>query len=450
MGRLFFRVFFLGILILMVYSCDRKQPEHVAEDPAPSSVQSSSYQPLDPQLVELSTHALPYWRTLREKKPVLVLMSFDPFLQPIPGQLRSRAKELVLTGSNDDIDLHGSYPRPDPVIMPTQTLTAALQAELFSRVYWIFPSKVDPSELNVGTFRKQMVDADFMTEQEAERFFLENGRYVGRLRGTPFEAVHPAQFPYFEGPMVLHIDLSFFRGLYENEIKTPLYDLIHQNATRVLDSGWQPLALTLSYSTLHGAISLDTRFVLSNLAQVLRDSSLLTGDMPEPWRLRAEALYAADMYTESKSLELYREAAHLAPEDPAVIYDLFQSHLLARETDKALTALGQAVARDPGYGAAYLSLAEMALNDGNLEMALRLLEKGAQVFPANPFLDIQRADLLLAAGRPGEALALLNPLLEKQWSPTYHPDIPDFLVEMRHAALNFDAAANEPDDEADN
>jgi tetratricopeptide (TPR) repeat protein len=403
-------------------------------------------------LVELATHALPFWRDCRDEKPALVLMSFDPFLQPIPTVLRDRARELVLTGTPGDIDRHGGLNRPDPVVMPTQALSAALEAGLFSRIYWVFPAKVDPTQLNLETFREQMVKAEFFSEAEAQELTLTQGTFSGQLRGVPFKAVHYSKLPDIDvdGPLVLHVDLSFFRGLYDDEIKTPLYDLIHQSALQILESGWQPLTLTLSYSTLQGAISLDTRFVLTNLAQVLRDPSLLDGDMPQPWQLRAEALYAADMFTESKKLELYQQAAKLAPQDPTAAYDLFQVHFMARELDEALLALERAVALDPGYGAAYLRLTSMALEDGNVEMALALLEKAAAVFPANPFIPLQRADLLLQTGRGEAALSLLEPLLEKNWSPTYHPDIRKTLVEMKEVALNPEPVTEEPRDDTKN
>jgi tetratricopeptide (TPR) repeat protein len=452
MHRFFFQVFFLGILVLSFCSCDQKQPEHVAKESAPPAVPLPHYQSLDPQLVELATHALPFWRDCRDEKPALVLMSFDPFLQPIPTVLRDRARELVLTGTLGDIDRHGGFNRPDPIVMPTQALSAALEADLFSRIYWVFPAKVEPVQLNLATFREQMVKAQFFSEEEAQDLVLSQGTFSGQLRGVPFNAVHYGELPEIElnGPMILHVDLSFFRGLYDDEIKTPLYDLIHQSALQILESGWQPLSLTLSYSTLQGAISLDTRFVLTDLAQVLRDPSLLDGDMPRPWQLRAEALYAADMFTESKKLELYQQAVKLAPQAPTAVYDLFQSHFLARELDKALLALERAVALDPGYGAAYLRLASMALEDGNVEMALALLEKAAAVFPANPFIPLQRADLLLQTGRGEAALVLLEPLLEKNWSPTYHPDIPKTLAEMKKVALNPEPVTEEPRDDTNN
>ncbi len=418
------------ILVLFLSGCEKQADKPVFTPPAPQTQAAPAVRSLIPTLVELPTAALPFWREHRQEKPALVLMSFDPFLQPIPAELRERARDLALSGTPQEIDRHGSYPRIDPVIVPTQALSAALAADFFSKIYWVFPSKVAPLQLEIDKFREQMVKAEFLTQAEAREVEFRDGRYAGTLRGVPFEALHFQKLAEITGPVVVHLDLSYFRGLYDNEIKTPLYDLIHQSASTLLTTSWQPLALTLSYSTVQGAISLDTRFVLTNLAEILREPRLLTEAMPRPWELRAEALYAADMFTESKKIELYREAVQLAPDDATTIYDLFQAHFLAKNVDQALQALDRAVALDPGYGAAYLRLADMALQDQNPEAALTLLEKASAVFPENPFIDLQRADLLRQMGAGDQAQALMEPLKDVSWSPVYHAEIPGMIDQM--------------------
>jgi tetratricopeptide (TPR) repeat protein len=282
-----------------------------------------------------------------------------------------------------------------------------------------------------------MTTAGFFTADEAAALTLKDASFSGTLRGLPFEAIHYLALPEVNEPMVLHIDLSYFQGLYDNEIKTPLYELIHQAASTLNQSGWKPLATTLSYSTLEGEIALETRFVISNLAEILANPSLLAAEsMPSAWGLRAEGLYAADMFTESKKLELYREAAELAPNDPTALYDLFQAHFMAKEIDQALATLDRAVAFDPGYAATYLALADMALKDSNAPITFELLTKAKPFFPYNPFVDLQRADLLLQKGDSKAAIEVLETLKQEQWSTLYRSEMPSVIDNMLQAALN--------------
>lgn len=431
-------------LLLLLWGCDTPPPMQQVE-PAPSKSQGATAQAttqgifdhsLEPQLVELTTGALPIWRKFSEQKPALVLMSFGPFLKPIPVELKQRATELVLQGSREYFDRHGSFFRADPVILPNQALSAAVDADLFSKIYWVFPTKNSPEALSLDKFRTQMLEAKFLSKAEVDELTLKDATFSGRLRGMPFSASPHLNVASIQEPLVLHIDLSYFQGLYNNEIKTPLYDLIHKAARSLDQSGWEPLSTTLSYSTLEGDIALETRFVMSNLAEVLADPSLLAAEaMPPAWALRAQALYAADMFTESKKLELYRQAAKLAPADPTALYDLFQSYLQSKKIDKALVALDRAITLDPGYGAAYLAIANLALQDGNLAATQRFLEKAAALYPLNPFVNFGRSELLLQSGAKGDALTVIDQLLNLDWSPIYHPDMLQVLNEMKQAAL---------------
>lgn len=404
--------------------------------PSPTSAREAALlrQSAEPAVFELPTEALPLWREQKKERPALVLFSFDPFLKPIPGELKERALALARSGSRQEIDMRGSLNRPDPVILPTQVLSAALEAGYFSRIYWVFPSKVNPSQLNLPTFRKQMTESGYLTKKEAEALTLENGVYRGTVRGIPFSTAHWQRLDAVKGPMVVHIDLSFFKGLYDNEVKTPLYDLLHETAVSLRETGWQPLAVSLSYSVRDGAISIDTRFLLRHLADIFRRPAILDEEMPETWKRRAEALYAADMYSDNKKIELYSANAAKAPKDPAVVYDLFQGHFLAKKIDPALEALDRAVALDPGYAAAWLDLAQMAVKDGKPEIALKLLGKAASVYPADPFIQMQRADLLLQADRKQEALPIIERLKTLSWSKTYHSEIPPLIERMENYA----------------
>ncbi len=419
-------------LLLTLTGCQKREEQQTETDKHSAGVQFAPLGPLfadpvEPQLVELPTAALPLWRTFAPAQPTLVLLSFDPMLQPIPEALEKEALDLAHKGSAEEIRRRGSFYRPDPALIPPQTLSAALAAGFFSRVIWVFPSTVKPELLSLDFFRTQMTEGGFFTEKEAKDLGLLDGGFYGTLRGVPFQAVHPDVLPTLEGPLVVHLDLGYFRGLYRDAATTPPYDLLHQTATLLRQAAWSPLAVTLSYSTEEGVLSLETRFVLSAFAELLRRPELLEGEMPEPWALRAEAHYGAAVLTPEKQLELYRRAAELAPGDGTFQYDLHRVLLEAGRTDEALNILDRAVTLDGDYAQAYVTLAQSALADRNGAVALALLEKARAAYPLNPFPTIQQADLLKHLGKQKEAAALLRELKKLPWSPVYHPEVPDQL-----------------------
>lgn len=422
----------LFALLLPLAACDQSPP--TAEAPVQKATRPAGTGllnvPEQPATLELASHALPLWRQQADARPTLAIFSFDPFLKPIPEALRERATELVKNGSEAAIEQHGSINRADPVILPNQTVSAALRGGLLSAIYWVFPSKIAPQQLDLGKFREQMVEQKFLTSEEAAALELQDGVLSGTVRGIPFYAVHPTRLDFIKDPGLLHIDMSYFRGLYDNEIKTPLYNLLKETADNLRAQSWQPQITTLSYSTLDGDTSLDVRFVMSDLAELIRNPALLDGDMPQEWRQRSEALYAADMFSESKRIELAKQLIQVAPESASAHYDRFQALLHDKQIDPALQALEQAVKRDPGYGAAYISLAQMAVQDKRPAIALSLLNHAAQLFPDNPFIGLQEAHLLADQGDVNAARAKLDSL-PQHWSPVYHQEIPEVIEKLR-------------------
>lgn len=423
----------------LLFACDDKKPAPAVAPatvvappkPTPAPVSGALFgSPVEPELFEQPTDALVRWRQFSAAKPTLVLFSFDPFLQPLSKELHSEAVALAQSGSAAELSARGRIFRANPALLPTQTLSAALDAGLFSRLCWVFPSTVKPEDLTLELFRQQMTEAKFFSATEANTLQLADGVFSGTLRGIPFQAIHPWALAKLEGPLLLHIDLSYFRGLYKDTVTTPIYQLLHQTATALRASGWQPEAVTLSFSTEEGAVSLDTRFLLRDLATLLRQPALLDGEPPEHWNQRAEAFYGVDVFTAEKMLELVKKMVAQAPEDPSVQYDHYTTLFAAKQLEPAVAALDRAVAGDPGYAYAYAELAQIAIKDRNAEAALELLKKAGSGYPDNPFIPLQIADIFIGSGNPQEALKILGPLKQRTWSKSYHDDIPQLLERM--------------------
>jgi len=374
-----------ALILILLIGCQEEVPQKTASTSTPEPAKPAVTQtielveifsePIEPVVLELPSEALSYWRdAAKGKKPALVLFSIHPLLQPIDGTLKKDAAELMASGTTGDFKLHGSVYRAEPVILPTQALSAAIDAELFSEIIWVFPSTGAPEEMQLALFHKQVTEAGFLTEAEGKTLNLNGGIYTGTVRGLPFRAVHPGVLPTIDKPMVLHVDLGFFKGIYQGEVKTRIYDQLLSTALAMNETGWTPEVTTLSYSTMEGTFSLDVRFLITNFADMLRDPTLLDGTMPESWALRSEALYSVNFFLEGKVQEYYEQAAAKFPEDAAAQYDLYKHMFFEqRRIDEALLVLDKAVALDRGYAAAYLELALIADKDNNMAAALELL-----------------------------------------------------------------------------
>lgn len=407
-----------------------EKPAALASKPGPPLLRES----VAPVVVELPPEAIPAWRDALPQPGTLVLMSVHPFLEPIAAAREAEITALVRSGSRETFRRRGSFYRADPALVPTETVSAALLGGLFKEVLWVFPVSTPVEQLSLDTFRKQLTEAKFLTGEEAAQLTLKAGVFTGTARGVPFRALHPTALPKLDGPFVVHIDLGYFRGLYQGEVKTPLYDVLYESCQGLKAAGWRPRAVTLSYSTVEGTNSNDVRFLLGNLAEILRNPRLLE-EMPVGWAKRAEALYAVNFFLDSKVREMYRQNAEAHPGDAAAQYDAYKSLFEQKKITEALVQLDKAVALDPGYAAAYLELAEIAEKDGNPAAAVELLGKGGEVFPENPFIKLYRARFLLQMGRIDEAKPLLEQLRMLSWSKRLHGQIPTAIQEMADYAM---------------
>lgn len=426
----------LSLIVLLLSGCqDAGKP--VISTPKPSPLLLN--EPIAPTIMELPSEAVPVWRDALPQPGTLVLMSVHPFLQPIEAERATEVTALVRSGDRETFRQRGSFYRADPVLVPTETVSAALLGGLFKEVVWVFPVSTPVEQLSLDTFRKQLTEAKFLTDEEAAKLTLNAGVFAGTVRGVPFRAVHPQAPLKIAGPFAVHIDLGYFRGLYQGEVKTPLYDVLHESCQGLKAANWRPRVVTLSYSTIEGQNSHDVRFLLTNLAEILRNPKLLE-QMPASWAKRGEALYAVNFFLDGKVREMYQQNAVANPKDAAAQYDYYRSLFEQKKVTEALAQLDKAVALDPGYAAAYLELAQIAEKDGNLAVAAELLGKGGRVFPENPFIDLYRARFLLQIGRVDEAKPLIARLQQLTWSKRLHSQIPEAIIQMSDYVENPEAA----------
>ena len=437
-------LFLLLTSTLILCGCENQseQPKVESTKPAKPAAQLVLPQPAtlfaepsQPHLFELPSEALQVWRHVKTVKPPLVLFVNDPSLYLLRDNQIPDVAELIRSGQAEDFNLRGSFFRVNPALTPSQAVSAAIENGLFSEVVWVIPARNPIEELRLDIFRKQLVDTGLLTPPEGNTLEYADGVFTGKMRGISLRVVHPTRLPDFQEPVVVHFDTSYFKGLFKNEVATPLYTILHQTASEIAGKKWQVYATTLSASTSEQAFSLDVRFLTAALARMIEDPVLLE-KMPTSWKLHADSMYVGKMYMESKSQELL-EKASLANQDSApLVYALSKLRSMQKRNAEALNLLRTAIRLDPGYATAWEQLAATLLENGDLEKGLEMIREAIAATPENPILRITEVNMLADLGRIDEALAIVDQLKQLPWSKSFHSGMPDFLERLAEDIKN--------------
>lgn len=431
--------------LLMLLGCEKSHDAQSVTDkttsaPAVAAVSSLSAppflsEPMGTTVIETTNEALPIWRKYAKHKPVLAILANTPYLLPIPGSRWDEAAELLKSADDNSLRDHTSFYDTDPVILPDMSLSAALDAGWFSAIVWIFPSAAAPDKLDLATFRKQLTDARLATEREADGFILDQGTFKGKVHGIPLTAAPSSGLVSVDQPLLLHIDVDYFKPLYKGEIKTPLYPLMVETLNSIKNKGWKAAAATVSLSNLGSGLSLRTRFLGKDLAEILRNPQVLNEPIPMQWEQRANALYLENFMQKGNIRELYQKMEQDDPADPSVKYALYHVARQFNEGDEALEYLRQAVQIDPVYALEYPILADLAMEKQKPERAVDMLKLARAARPDDPFILMQLARTCINAGQPQEAKALRDELNQLDWSMTYYPHLAES-VEGLKSMLN--------------
>jgi len=394
---------------------------------------------IDAALVETATAALPIWRGYAQHKPALVLFSNDPFLEPVPAQLHDQALELVRTGSPAQIQLRAVDITPNPLLLHTMAVDAALRAGFFSELAWVLPLKDEEQLPALDVFRQRLLDRGLISQTEAETFTELGDRYTAVLRGIPVTIGTLSNIPLPKKPAWVHIDLSFFNPLYKNEVSTPLYSLVLNTLRKIREAGIKSIGATISQSNLGGALSLNVRFLGKDLRHLFETPASVDEGLPELQFRRTQNLYLAQFMKKDEILENCLKMESLAPDDASVKFDLYSASRELRRGNQALDYLEQAVALDPMYAYEYIFLAETAIEKTRPDASFEMLKKAHEIFPANPLISIMEVDLNIRLGHREAALKLLKQLQELPWSKVYDQDVPARLENMKKIAETLPA-----------
>jgi tetratricopeptide (TPR) repeat protein len=376
---------------------------------------------------ETPTQALLQWYALRDARPTLLLYSNDPLLQSTNPAIQENL--LGRLADHDQAALR--FDNANPALLPEMTLGAALDADLFSAVYWVMPTSGEMSELSVEAFRTQMGQFGAASDEEVRSFAMRDGVISGTIRGVPFHALHPQATIAIRGPAVVHFDLTFLSPLYKGEIKTPIHALIFQSLKHLRDQRVKALSVSFSYSQVDGKVSLGSRFIGEVFDQVFKQPEILDKQLPKAWQLRANALYLRKLIMAQKARDTLLQLKNVNNDDPSIDYALYKvSRELKTERQAALGHLAKAVQGDPVYALEYLILAPVASEKNRPDEALRVLRLAHEALPDNPLVTLELARALVANGQSSKAEPFVHKLLELNWSAFFYPDMKKTLQQM--------------------
>lgn len=386
------------------------------------------HRPLALQRVELVPQALAVWRQFADRKPTLLLVSDIPMLSPPPPQLRERIDTLAQGGTPRELSRYSHPKSPELLIHPDMTVDTALRLGWLGELVWALPLPDSGAGLTLEPFRKQLLARELVTAQEADSLSDDGRQIRGRLRDTPFRAGVFRELDPFSGPLLVHIDLSYFKNLYKNDIATPLLEIVIQTLGDLRERNLPVLAVTFSYGHLDERMALDVRFLGEFIALLTEQPENFEKPLPANFGRQAEILYLANFFQKEKIRDLALAQEKDLPAAPWVKFNLFRSAAEHKDGAQALDYLAKAVALDRVYAVEYPELARHAYEKGRPEEARRMLELAAQAIPEDPHLRLQLAQLTAEAGDKKAARAMVEQLRQLPWQPAYFAVFQDYLA----------------------
>ena len=357
----------------------------------------------------------------------MLLISNNPHLKPVPEELRKAATILIHNANQKSLKLATTDRNPAPLLLPGMALDAAMRCGWFREIAWALPLRDPAQELSLEKFKEQLTSSGVANEYEVKSINLADRVFHGTLRDTPFRAAALPLIKELNGPVIVHIDLSYFQPLYKSEIATPLLDIVFQTLLTLQKMHLETLAVTFSYGHLDSQIALDVRFLGDIFPYLIEDPARLNQPVPLNWQRQRDTLYLANFFQKDKVRELYEAQDKDDPDQAWIKFNLYRSAAEHKEGTKALDYLALAVALDPTYALEYQELSALAYEKQRPDEALRMLQLSSESFPQDPFLKLQMAQLANELGKKEVALEMLNKIRNLEWSEFYYPQMPEYL-----------------------
>lgn len=424
------------VLSLLLAGCSRDEPAPQPAAPPEAKARTVGTlprsalllsEPLPLQRVEVPAEALSVWRLHVAQRPTLLLLSSDPMLAPLPAGEREQVRSLVLQGSRAELLRRGTLLGSEPLLLPNMTIAAALQAGLLGEVIWALPLRDSAGELSGEVFRQRLGESARLDSKALQQLRVEKHLVRGTVRGTPLLAAALDQLPPLKGPVIVHIDQSYFQERYKNEVATPLLGIVYDVLYQLRERRLPVLAVTFAYGNLEERIALDVRFLGEMLTYFIEHPERAKEPTPANWQRMADIFHLESLFEKEKMRDLALAMERDEPESAWVKFALYRAAAAKSAGDYALDYLAEAVKRDRVYAVEYLHLAQLAHDKRRPDAALQMLELAAAAFPDNPQIQLKLAQVANDLGNRDRALQLVGQLQKLPWSPVYYPQMPDYL-----------------------
>ncbi|RMF42781.1 MAG: hypothetical protein D6751_11585 [Deltaproteobacteria bacterium] len=370
----------------------------------------------------------------QKKPPLLILFSADPFLQPVPAELRLRAADLVASGTREDIQRFGNLDLPDPVLLPQKTVRALLENGLIQGADWILPIPIEVPFLTVDQVRSNLERDELATREETGTLRQTGAGVAMTIAARPFRFNRIDRLaPPPDQSLWVHIDLSYIAALYRNEIKTPIFPLVGKMIRTLAPLRSRIKGFSVSFSTERGDVPLTLRFVGPVLKRTFADPTVLE-KVPFQWVQVSRVFYYQEFHQIGEIDKLVNKLLQASPDRAVNHYLKYRLETMRHDPDRALAALREAIRLDRGYAVELFPLADREARNGNLAAAIPLLAEALAARHEHDVHRINLAELNLQFRDPAKARSILEPLSKLPWSKVYHPQTPDLIKQLLKAA----------------
>lgn len=395
--------------------------------------------------MELTSEAPALWRRYASQKPALLLLSNDPMLTRVPAEVKGEVSRLVTKVSHEELLALSDYTRPSHLFLPGMTLDIVLRQDWFGELFWAYPAKDTSQSISLDALASQLDTAELVNETELSGLTVKDRAVHGLLRDVHATMAPLPNLGKIVGPVLVHIDQSYFQGLYDNEIATPLLQVVSETLIALRELNLKVLAVTYSVGNLDNRVSLRVRFLQEIVTAMIMDPSLLEPPWPLNWQRQQQILYLDNFFRKEETLKLAKEMEAENPASAWVKFALYLSAVEHKQGAEALTFLSEAVALDKVYALEYLNLSEMAYEKDRPDEAMRMLSLAAKSFPENIQIKLNMARLASDIGEIDTALHLVEQLQSYQWSPLYYTAMPEYLKGFAAFLKNAKGQTVKPD-----